>query len=544
MAFTPAIQQYLDVKKQYPDCILFFRIGDFYETFFDDAKICSKVLDLILTSKNKNAEDPVPMAGIPFHSVDKYIPKLVAHGYKVAIAEQTSEPIPGRIVEREVTQIITPWTFIQEGTKWFTYILALYFRPYSDGSSYHIARGDFSLGEYWTRSFQDIAQMQSFILTLRPNELVFDIDFPDRDLISISLVQELWALVSLYEIPFNAQDFVLHMTKVQSLTSFGKALEEGRLGAIALLFNYITNTQKTELRNIAKIALHSQDKLVLLDEVTLKNLEIFSSSYEHSEKYSLIWILERTKTHGWGRLLRHLLGHPTNDLQELEKRLGHISYYLQDQMIRPQLTGGDTHKIHAILAWVSDIQKLLSTLVYKKLNPQVFIRLRATLRIFFDSAFLCVELTRLGLSDVLFSQVQHIYNHLQQLLKDDNDFQEDMNFIRDGYHTDIDDLRKIAYHSDEMLMHYQQELSIRSGVTNVKLKYVMNQGYFIEITNKDVEVFERKLTDVLRGELENDAAEKYTVVRRNTLKGAQIQRTAGETGSTQSPYIWIWVSSG
>jgi DNA mismatch repair protein MutS len=117
MSFTPAIQQYLDVKEQYPDCILFFRIGDFYETFFDDAKICSKVLDLILTSKNKNAEDPVPMAGIPFHSVDKYIPKLVAHGYKVAIAEQTSEPIPGRIVEREVTQIITPGTFIQEGKK-------------------------------------------------------------------------------------------------------------------------------------------------------------------------------------------------------------------------------------------------------------------------------------------------------------------------------------------------------------------------------------------------------------------------------------------
>lgn len=140
--------------------------------------------------------------------------------------------------------------------------------------------------------------MQSFILTLRPNELVFDIDFPDRDLISIPLVQELGSLVSLYEVPFNAQDFILHMTKVQSLTSFGKAVEEGRLGAIALLFNYITHTQKTELRNIAKIALHSQDDLVLLDEVTLKNLEIFSSSYEHSEKYSLIGILDRTKTSG------------------------------------------------------------------------------------------------------------------------------------------------------------------------------------------------------------------------------------------------------
>lgn len=523
MAFTPAIQQYLDVKEQYPDCILFFRIGDFYETFFDDAKICSKVLDLILTSKNKNAEDPVPMAGIPFHSVDKYIPKLIAHGYKVAIAEQTSEPIPGRIVEREVTQIITPGTFIQEGKKWFTYILAVYFKPYSDGTSYHIAWGDFSLGEYWTRSFQDIAQMQQFILTLRPSEVVFDIDFSERTLISSYLTQELSSLISLYEVPFNATDFLLHMTKVQSLTSFGKAVEEGRLSAIALLLNYISNTQKTDLRNIAKIALHSQDDLVLLDDVTLKNLEIFSSSYEHSEKYSLIGILDRTRTSGWSRLLRYLLGHPTNNLQTLETRLSHISYYLQENMIRPQLVGADTHKISAALATVTDIQKVMSTLLYKKLSPNVYIKLRATLRIFFDSAFLCKELTRLGLSDEHFTQVQHLYNHLQQLLKDDTDFQEDMNFIRDGYHADIDALRKVAYHSDELLMQYQQELSLRSGVTNVKLKYVMNQWYFVEITNKDIENFEKQLR------IENWKLEiedwKFEVIRRNTLKWGQRYTT-------------------
>jgi DNA mismatch repair protein MutS len=108
MTFTPAIVQYLDIKKAYNDCILFFRMGDFYETFFEDAKICSKVLDIVLTSKNKNSENSVPMAGIPFHSVDKYITKLIANGYKVAIAEQTSEPIPGKIVEREVVSIITP----------------------------------------------------------------------------------------------------------------------------------------------------------------------------------------------------------------------------------------------------------------------------------------------------------------------------------------------------------------------------------------------------------------------------------------------------
>jgi DNA mismatch repair protein MutS len=125
MQLTPAMQQYQTMKKQYLDCVLFFRIGDFYEVFFEDAHICHKVLDLVLTSKNKNEEHPIPMAGIPHHSIDKYIPKLIQHGYKIAIAEQTSEPIPGKVVQREIAQIITPGTYIQEGSKKFNYMLAL-----------------------------------------------------------------------------------------------------------------------------------------------------------------------------------------------------------------------------------------------------------------------------------------------------------------------------------------------------------------------------------------------------------------------------------
>ena len=220
MAYTPAIQQYLEVKRQHPDCILFFRIGDFYETFFDDAKTCSKVLDLILTSKNKNAEDVVPMAGIPYHSVEKYIPKLVAQGYKVAIAEQTSDPVPGRIVEREVTQIITPGTYIQEQKKARNYVLSVHFLPYSDGTSYHIARGDFSLGEYWTKSFTSLEDMSRHILLLKPTELIFDLDFAERELITVPLLQQCKTLVSVYETPFDLEHFLLHITQVQSLSSF------------------------------------------------------------------------------------------------------------------------------------------------------------------------------------------------------------------------------------------------------------------------------------------------------------------------------------
>lgn len=317
--------------------------------------------------------------------------------------------------------------------------------------------------------------MQKCILTIRPSEIIFDIDFPDKDLVTAYLQQQVKSLISVYEVPFDTENFLLHMTKVQSLASFGKALGEGRLHATALLLNYITHTQKKQLTNIAKISLHSQENLVLLDDVTIKNLEIFASSYENSEKYSLIGVLDTTKTTGGARLLRYLLANPINDAAQLEQRLNHIDRYMQEDMIRPQMTGIDTHRIHAILNNVSDIPKLMTTILYKKLTPNVFIRLRSTLRIFFENSLLFKELSRLGLRDEDATAAQHVCNHLQQLLKNDEDFSEDMDFVRDGYHEKIDELRKIAYHSDELLMQYQKELSELSRVNNVKLKYVMNQ---------------------------------------------------------------------
>ena len=137
---TPIRRQYLEIKKQYPDSIVFFRLGDFYETFFEDAKICAKVLDIVLTSKNRNADNPIPMAGIPYHSVDKYIARLIAHGYKIAIAEQMTEPVPGKIVERQVQSIITPATYIEEQNKDRRYIVSISYKLYKDGTQYHIAR--------------------------------------------------------------------------------------------------------------------------------------------------------------------------------------------------------------------------------------------------------------------------------------------------------------------------------------------------------------------------------------------------------------------
>lgn len=533
MSFTPAIIQYLDIKKEHDDCILFFRMGDFYETFFEDAKICSKVLDIILTSKNKNSENSVPMAGIPYHSAEKYITKLIAHGYKIAIAEQTSDPVPGKIVDREVVSIITPGTYIQETKKEFTYTIAITFSPHTNGYSYHIAWGDFSIGEYSTKSFTDIAEMQKFILTIRPVELIFDINFPEKDIVSTPIQQYLNCLISVRDLPPDLESFLASTTHVQQSASYGKAVEGGRLEAITLLLYYLKHTQKHSLTNITKISFHSQDNYLILDEVTIKNLEILSSTYEGSEKYSLLNILDTTQTAGGARLLRYIITNPIKDPKQLGRRLNMIEHYLPTWEIPQQaierVKDGTIYReekskrIHQLLGQVRDIPKLVSILLYKKLLPSTFIKLRSTLRIFFDNKFLLDELQYLWFDEPTQWNVQHLYNHLEQILKNDDEYGDTIDFIRDGYNDKIDDLRKIAYHSDELLMQYQQELAQAANIPNVKVKFVLNQWYFLEVTNKDVSIFEEKLSKInWESKIENgEWNERFIVIRRNTLKWGQ-----------------------
>jgi len=522
--YTPAMQQYINIKKQHQDCILFFRMGDFYETFFEDAKTTSKVLDLVLTAKNKNSENPIPMAGIPYHSIEKYIQRLIQHGYKIAIAEQTTKPQPGKIVEREVVSIITPGTYIQENNKNFSYILAINSQDYKSGNSFHIARGDFSLGEYQTKSFQNIENMQKFILWLNPTEIIFDIDFNNKDEITKILQQYNKCLISTYDVPTDPKKYITNECQIQTITSFWKALEEGRLYAFALLLNYLKNTQKTALTNIAKISLHNQNNKVLLDNVTIKNLEIFASSYENQEKYSLIWILDNTKTTGGARLLRHLLANPINNIKILNQRLNHIDHYQKDS--------NTTKKIHITLNEVRDIPKIATNILYKKLLPSTFIRIRSTIDIFFSKEdYLLTELLRLWLKKITVQKVEKLHTYLTQLLKSNDEINDEINFINDNYHSKIDELRKIAFHSDKMLLDYQQELIKISWVPNVKIKFIKNQGYFIEITNKDIQTFEKNLLEPSQFSRiqEQKSSEtspnlpksKFNIHRRNTLKGNQ-----------------------
>lgn len=534
MQLTPAMQQYQDMKKQYLDCILFFRIGDFYEVFFEDALLCHKILDLVLTSKNKNSDTPIPMAGIPHHSIDKYIPKLIQHGYKVAIAEQTSDPIPGKIVQREISQIITPGTYIQEGSKRFNYMLAVTKQEQRNGEYYHIAWGDFSIGEYWTKSFKHLGELQKWILTLSPSEVIIDVDFTEKDSITTPIQQYLKCLISVYEVPSDPELFLTNACKVQTLHSFGQATTEGRLQAIALLLNYIKHTQQNALNTIYKVSYHAQLGMVQMDDITIKNLEIFSSSYEASEKYSLIGIIDQTKTTSGARYLRYLLMNPINTLSILQERQRHIARYQQHQQ---------TSELLKELGNSYDVNKLITTILYKKLHPIPFVKLRSTLALFFDekrnlSEIMKQELLKLSLNGQEADQLLHLWKELEKALKANEEMKIEMDFVQDNYDSEIDKLRNIAYHSDETLMEYQQFLVQATGVQNVKLKYVMNQGYFIELTTKDSEIFERRISEKKPenfGEERESSTEeaknsqtfsdtnsqKLSLIRRQTLKGNQ-----------------------
>lgn len=503
------LQQYVDTKNQYPEAILFFRVGDFYESYFEQAHLLHQLLDLAVSDKSKEKDGSIPMAGIPHHALDKYIPRLLSQGYKVAVAEQMTEPMPGKIVERKVTQVITPWTYIQDANKDFLYILALSQQETSVGLNFHIAWGDWTVGEYWTKSFKNLNDVQRRIAIIQPKEIILDVNLTNKDSLMTVLKTATKALISIYEVPDNPEFFLLNLLKIQTLASFWMAMENGRDGGIALLLNYIKHTQTEQIQNVYKIAYHSWENKVLLDDITIKNLEIFNSSYEGGEKYTLYEILDKTRTTAGARYLRYLLLNPTNNIQQLASIHSHIVRYQ---------ASNNTAEYLKTLKYSSDIVRLISVILYRKLNPVPFVKLRTSLGLFLDERgwlfeVFQEELALLGLSENDRSQLYDLFKLLDKAIKSNEEIMWDIWYITDWYDEVIDQLRKVAFHSDENLMEYQQFLVKTSGINNIKLKNVLNEGFFVEITQKDAPAFKKSLE-------QNQALspEKLTLYHRKTLK--------------------------
>ena len=476
---TPAQQQYADLKAAHQDCILFFRLGDFYEVFYEDAHICHNVLAITLTARNKKSADPIPMAGIPHHALEKYLPKLIQAWHKVALAEQVWEVEKWKVVEREVVQIITPGTYVDQSPE-EKIVCAV---SWGD-SKYHLARWDVTIWSYHTKSFVDWQGVSMFVSTLDAIELVIDVDFPKsvRDLCVDSFA---W-VTSVLDVPHDMQWYLLHQLGVSTLAWYGDAVTGWRERALSLLFSYVVHTQKRSLWTIHSLTHVTGDQRVRLDDITIKNLELFVSSYEWSTKHSLYGVIDCCATPMWKRLLRDRLSHPTNDISVLEYQCGLVAWYMEEQgwwwAISSSLLSG--------LKQIWDLSRLLYLIVYKKPSALRVQNLMSQLSVVISHAYMLDQLiSKTSLHADTVSRLQDLCEYLMHMLQADPVSDESW-YIADGVSQELDTIRQIAFHSDELLLQYQQELVQATWVTNIKIKYIKNQWYTIEVTPKDVDQFE------------------------------------------------------
>ena len=510
---TPMMQKYMETKEQYKDCILFYRLGDFYEMFFDDALVASKELEITLTGKSCGLEERAPMCGIPYHAVEGYLSKLVSRGYKVAICEQVEDPkLAKGLVKREVIRVVTPGTnlnvqSLEAGKN--NYLLSIAYT--SDGIG--ISAADVTTGDYYVTEVEDLKKLNDELMKYEPSEIIcneaflvsgFDVnDLKSRLHISVN------ALESHMFDDDGCRRILMKHFKVNTLIGLGvEEFPTGLLAAGALL-QYLYDTQKTDLEHFTHIYPYLTSKYMLLDSSTRRNLELTETLREKQKRGSLLWVLDKTKTAMGARLLRNYIEQPLIEKDEMEKRLDAIQELNQDSISRDE--------IREYLNPIYDLERLLSKVTYKTANPRDLIAFRNSLEMLPPiktvlSAFEKDELVEIreqidGLED--------IYQLIDEAIIEEPPISiREGGMIKDGFDETIDRLRSAKHDGKQWLAQLEEEDRERTGIKNLKIKYNKVFGYYFEVTNsyKDLvpEDYIRKQT------LAN--AERYTTPRLKELE--------------------------
>ncbi|GAJ46507.1 DNA mismatch repair protein MutS [Holospora elegans E1] len=371
---TPIMAQYGKIKAQYPDCLVFFRLGDFYELFDEDAKIASKVLQIVLTARHKNSSTPVPMCGVPAHASDTYIAKLVKAGYKVAVCEQLedeeSKDVKGPI-HRDVVRVITPGTLTEDtllDAKENNFLISLVRCDVAKSSVYVLAYVDISTGDFFIQS-HPLAELEEALYALNPKEILISEPLWKNDSIPFLLKSWKHAVTILPESRFEIEgcehrlSMFFQVESTQGLGSFSKA----EICAAGVVVDYVVLTQKRQTLKLNRPKHHRQDHWVRLDAFTRKNLEIFET-FSGPNQHTLARMMDRTVTAFGARLLTHRLQHPTQDLEILNKRLDSVAYFLQHDENRAG--------IQALLKNIPDLERIVTRLVNARGHPKEWLSLR------------------------------------------------------------------------------------------------------------------------------------------------------------------------
>ena len=524
---TPMMQQYMETKKQYQACILFYRLGDFYEMFFDDALTASKELEITLTGKACGLEERAPMCGIPYHAVEGYLTKLVSRGYKVAICEQVEDPkLAKGLVKRDVIRIVTPGTNLNvqslEESK-NNFLMCITYTPTRIG----ISVADVTTGDYYLTEVEDLRKLNDELMKYEPSEVICNEAF----LVSGFDVDDLRGR---YHVSVNALEahvfdddgckrVLLRHFKVNSLIGLG--IEEFPVGMIAAgaLLQYLYETQKTELSHFTHIYPYLTNKYMLLDSSTRRNLELAETLREKQKRGSLLWVLDKTKTAMGGRLLRSMIEQPLIDKVEMEKRLDAIEELNRDSVSRDE--------IREYLNPIYDLERLLSKVTYKTANPRDFIAFRNSLEMLpaIKKVLKGFEKEELAGIEKDIDGLEDIYQLILNSIEEEPPITiREGGMIRDGFDETIDMLRRAKHDGKQWLAELEEQDRERTGIKNLKIKYNKVFGYYFEVTNsyKDMvpEDYIRKQT------LAN--AERYTTPRlkelEDTILNAEDKLTALE----------------
>ena len=485
MALSQMMRHYLEMKDKYKGCILFYRLGDFYEMFFEDAEKVSKLLDLTLTGKDCGLEERAPMCGIPYHAADVYISKLVALGEKVAICEQLSDPKESRgLVDRDVVRVVSAGTLIDDTMLDETknnYIASLF----KSGDTVAVAWTDITTGEFAVTEFCGVSAVEDTInqlVKLSVAEVICNEDMliASKDLKEIR--HNLLPPFSCY-VPWafnvkHAEKNLLEQFETLSLAAYGIAGKENSVAAAGALIEYLRETQKHSLSNINSIRCVDHNRFMVLDSIAVRNLELVRSNAEGKKYGSLLWLLDKTKTNMGARTLQNWLLNPLNKPEQIEYRLAGVEELYKNTLIRQSLSEQ--------FRSVRDIGRLAGKISNGNLNPRDCLALAASLEVIPNLKFQLVGLNAPIISDLL-AKVKD-FGDIAKLLTDAIDPEapntlKDGGYIRPGFNQELDEYRALRENSKTIIAQMEQRERAETGIKNLKISYNRIFGYFIEVTN-------------------------------------------------------------
>lgn len=479
---TPMMKQYMETKSQYQDCILFYRLGDFYEMFFEDALTASRELEITLTGKNCGQEERAPMCGVPYHAVEGYLNRLVAKGYKVAICEQVEDPKQAKgIVKREVVRIVTPGTNLDtqalDETK-NNYIMCIVYIA----DRYGVSIADISTGDYFVTELPDGSRLMDEIYKFSPSEIIcneaFYMSGMDLDTMKEKLGITIYSLDSWYFDDAMCREKLLEHFKVSSFAGLG--LEDYDCGVISAgaLLTYLLETQKNSLSNLTHLTPYVTGKYMMLDSSTRRNLELCETLREKQKRGSLLWVLDKTRTAMGARTLRKFVEQPLIDKNEINRRLDAVEE-LKEQAISRE-------EIREYLSPVYDLERLITKITYGSANPRDLTAFKSSLEMLPPIRYILEEMKVPLLQEIYedLDALEDLCDLVTKAIREEPPIaMKEGNIIREGYNEEVDKLRRAKSDGKDWLAKLEEDEREKTGIKNLKIKYNKVFGYYLEVTN-------------------------------------------------------------